>query len=293
MEELIATSKQRAQAKQAGLDATLSKLVPSDYYPFATAPSSQTNDAASDKMPQSLSALRKGVEALYSHVEKLRTTAASLQASPPKPSPPHPARRDEQTAPRKQQQPHGGHARYELTTTDGECATASATFSRPWAAPPFASPFAMTFPSTTSSASSSPLVVPPTVTPRMVLRSSSSSPPAPAPSSAPTAAPSADVWASSGVSAAAFGGAGFCPVPYRPRSVKKPVRGARSGRYRDLRWADALVGVVVPLAGGVLLLLGPAAAAPFSDPGVEGPGGSLSLSTPCMFAVGWGPDLVS
>ena len=71
-----------------------------------------------------------------------------------------------------------------------------------------------------------------------------------------------------------------------------------------MRWADALVGVVVPLAGGVLLLLGPAAAAPFSnadvdaeagtDAGVEGPCGSLSLSTPsCMFAVGSGPDLVS
>ena len=82
MEELIATSKQRAQAKQAGLDATLSKLVPSDYYPFATAPSPQTHDAAFDKMTQSLSALRKDVEALYSHVEKLRTTAASLQTSP-------------------------------------------------------------------------------------------------------------------------------------------------------------------------------------------------------------------
>ena len=134
------------------------------------------------------------------------------------------ARRDEQTAPRKQQRPHGGHARYELTTTDGECATASATFSRPWAAPPFASPFAMTFPSTTSSASSSPLVVAPTVTPRMVLRSSSSSPPAPAPSSAPTAAPSADVWASSGVSAAAFGGAGFCRIG---RAASRSQSGAR------------------------------------------------------------------
>ena len=196
------------------------------------------------------------------------------------------ARRDEQTAPRKQQRPHGGHARYELTTTDGECATASATFSRPWATPPSRPRSQWPFPQRPPRR----LRCHSTVTPWMVLRSPSllhlhlHPPPHPRRRYQPT----------SGPLPASRGRLRWCwLLPYRPRSVTKPVRGARSGRYRDLRWADALVGVVVPLAGGVLLLLGPAAAAPFSDPGVEGPGGSLSLSTPCMFAVGWGPDLVS
>lgn len=50
---------------------------------------------------------------------------------------------------------------------------------------------------------------------------------------------------------------------YRPRNVKKPVRGARSRNVRDLRCA-AFVGVVVPLAGGVLPVLAPVTV-PFSD----------------------------
>ncbi|RPD66338.1 hypothetical protein L227DRAFT_570230 [Lentinus tigrinus ALCF2SS1-6] len=91
MEELIATTKQRAQAKQAELDATLSKLVPSDYYPFVTAPSSRASDAAFDNMTQSLTALRKDVEALFAHVEKLRATAAILQ-TPVTPLAPAPAK---------------------------------------------------------------------------------------------------------------------------------------------------------------------------------------------------------
>ncbi|KAI0724029.1 hypothetical protein C8T65DRAFT_628260 [Cerioporus squamosus] len=83
MEELIATTKQQAQAKQAELDATLSKLVPSDYYPFVAPPSSRASDAAFDKMTQSLSALRRDVEALFAHVEKLRAAAASITLPPP------------------------------------------------------------------------------------------------------------------------------------------------------------------------------------------------------------------
>ncbi len=83
MEELIATMKQRAQEKQAELDATLSKLIPSDYYPFVAPPSSRASDAAFEKMTQSLSALRRDVEALFAHVEKLRAVAASVTLPAP------------------------------------------------------------------------------------------------------------------------------------------------------------------------------------------------------------------
>ncbi|TFK91247.1 hypothetical protein K466DRAFT_660232 [Polyporus arcularius HHB13444] len=83
MEELIATMKQRAQEKQAELDATLSKLIPSDYYPFVAPPSSRSSDAAFEKMTQSLSALRRDVEALFAHVEKLRAVAASVTLPAP------------------------------------------------------------------------------------------------------------------------------------------------------------------------------------------------------------------